>query len=97
MALPVGVMVAEVRKGCRLCVPRAMQLSGVKYQSTAWWVSAPWKQLEPNNLEGRRGPSGSSTVVQEPALAPLANIALLCVATWGRVPKRRERITEEKQ
>lgn len=69
------------------------QLSGVRYQSTAWWVSALEKQLQPTNLEGRRGPSGSLTVVQEPALAPLANIALLCIATWGRVPERRERIT----
>lgn len=53
--------------------------------------------LKQPTLEGRRGPSGSSIVVQEPALAPLANIALLCAATWGGVLKRREQITEEKQ
>lgn len=49
---------SQSKKGlCRQCVfPE--QLSGVKYQSTAWWVNALWKQLEPNYLEGRRGPSG---------------------------------------
>lgn len=76
---------------------RSLSSAGVKYQSTAWWVRALWKQLEAANLEGRRRPSGSSIVVQEPALAPLANIALLCIATWGRVLERREQITEEKQ
>lgn len=60
-------------------------------------LSALWKQLEPTKLQGWRGPSGFPTAVREPALAPLANIALLCIATWRRVLKRKVRITEEKQ
>lgn len=50
--MPVGVMVAK--EGLcrqRVCVLPG-QLSGVKYHSTAWWVSALWKPLEPA-LPGR--------------------------------------------